>query len=359
MLYDLYAEGTEEKIMSCGRPAAGWFCSYTPLELMDAAGYLPVRVSGVRSPSGIADSIMHTNICPFVKACVEAAESGKYDFLDCVVLTNGCDAQRRLYDVWKSRNPKLPVYLLTVPKKNTPASVALLSGQMAALRSWLEKLSGKEISDEKIIGSIKQYAEFRAAAARLDKKRREPNASLEGSRFAELILTAQRMVVSEAIKLLNDEAYRNSLEKLMKGPSVIVAGNMLDDPEWLRMIESYGARVAADDLCTGRRFWDMPAPDTNAPPLTVLAAAYLSKPPCPRMADPDDAIEHMRRLVEEVRPDGVVFHILKFCDTHLYNVPELRKILQDMGIKALFIESDYTPVSGQAATRIQAFVEML
>ena len=77
------------------------------------------------------------------------------------------------------------------------------------------------------------------------------------------------------------------------------------------------------------------------------------------MADPDDAVEHFKRLVEEVRPDGVVFHILKFCDTHLYNVPALRKMLQDMEIKALFIESDYTPVSGQAATRIQAFVEML
>ncbi|MFA6449719.1 MAG: 2-hydroxyacyl-CoA dehydratase family protein [bacterium] len=358
MINDIYEESVSNKIKEYGKPAAGWFCSYTPVEIIDAAGYTPVRISGARTSSGAADSIMHTNICPYIKACVEAAESGDLDFLDCVVFTNGCDAQRRLYDIWKSRKPDMPIYLLTIPKKNTPVSVALLSGQIAALTTWFKKQTGKEIGDERIIDSIKTYKELRAIAAKLDEKRRDAKAPIAGSRFAGLMLGAQRMPAADAIRMLSD-ALEKGGEAAQPGPAVIIAGNMLDDPDWIRMIESYGARVVADDLCAGRRFWEMPEPDESAPPFAALAEAYLSKPPCPRMAVPDDSVAYMKRLVESVRPDGVIFYILKFCDTHLYNVPEMRRMMQDLDIRALFIEGDYTTASGQAATRIQAFIEML
>jgi benzoyl-CoA reductase subunit C len=205
---------------------------------------------------------------------------------------------------------------------------------------------------------MKRYNELRAIAAKLDGKRREELTPVTGSRVAELILAAQRMPAAEAIKMLAD-AYENEGEAGRKGPAVIIAGNMMDDPEWIRMIESYGARVVADDLCAGRRFWEMPAPDEKAPPIAALAEAYLSKSPCPRMAVPDDSVAYMKRLVENIRPDGAIFYILKFCDTHLYNVPEMRKTMQELDVRALFIEGDYTPASGQAATRIQAFIEML
>jgi benzoyl-CoA reductase/2-hydroxyglutaryl-CoA dehydratase subunit BcrC/BadD/HgdB len=357
MFHELLSETTKKKIKEYGRPAAGWFCSYTPIELIDAAGYTPVRISGVRQPSGAADSIMHTNICPYIKACVEAAESGELDFLDIVVLTNGCDAQRRLYDVWESRKPDKPVFLLMVPKKDTQESVAQFSGQIAEYKTWLEEITGEAIGDEKIRESIRKYVNMRKAAAELDEKRRLPDSPVSGSRFMELILTAQRIPASEALKLLAGETSEGTATAAI-GPTVMIAGNMLDDPEWVRMIESYGARVVADDLCTGRRFWDMQSPDMNSKPLDALAASYLSKPPCPRMAVEDDSVAYMKRHVEQIRPDGVIFHILKFCDTHLYNVPRLRKMMQEMDIRTLFIESDYTAASGQEATRIQAFIEM-
>ncbi|MFW9875601.1 MAG: 2-hydroxyacyl-CoA dehydratase, partial [Candidatus Thorarchaeota archaeon] len=48
----------------------GWICSYTPLELIHAAGYLPYRIVGHSNPITDADSYIHTNFCQFVRSTV-------------------------------------------------------------------------------------------------------------------------------------------------------------------------------------------------------------------------------------------------------------------------------------------------
>jgi benzoyl-CoA reductase subunit C len=52
------------------------------------------------------------------------------------------------------------------------------------------------------------------------------------------------------------------------------------DAEFIRLIESRGAQVVADDICTGSRyFWNdvVPAEDS----LSAIAARYFDRPSCP------------------------------------------------------------------------------
>ncbi len=339
-------------------PAAGWFCSYTPLELMDAAGFRPVRISGGHLPTSIADSLMHTNICPYIKSCLEAAESGKYDYLKCAVFTNGCDAQRRFYDVWKTMKKEIPAFLLNVPKKTRLENVCQFSSRMEEMKEWFEELTGAEIGEDVLAGSIKKYRRLRESMKNLDAMRRTDKL-LSGSEVLEIMLKCQSMNPGEAEACIIDEIRNARRDQGSKGPAVLLAGNMLDDPEWFKIIESYGARVVADDLCTGRRFWDLQPAGRETTGIESLAESYLKKSPCPRMSEYPDSVDYLKRLIEEIRPDGIIFYTMKFCDTHLYNMPQLRMMLKQIGIKSLFMESDYTSGSGQAATRIQAFVEML
>lgn len=348
-----------EKIKGYGRPAAGWFCTYTPLELIEAAGLTPVRISGPHGPTSMGDSLMHTNICPFIKSLVDEFESGNLDFLDAVVFTSGCDAQRRLYDIIKNRKPDIPVFLLQVPKKDGDEDIKRFAAELENLKKWLEQRFIVEIDDKRLIDAMDLYRYLRARIRGFDGARRRQPPKITGSRVMEVMLQLLRMPAEKALAFLDEEEKKIRWREIEAGPSVLLYGNMLDDPGFPRLIEEYGGHVLMDDTCSSRRFWAMPQPKPEPPFLESLARSYLTKSPCARMATKQKVEDKIKELVEQQNPDGVIIHVLKFCDTHMYDVPRLRKALESMNVQTLTIESDYTEASGQIATRVQAFIEML
>jgi benzoyl-CoA reductase subunit C len=49
----------------------------------------------------------------------------------------------------------------------------------------------------------------------------------------------------------------------------------------------------------------------------------------------------------------------KFCDPHELDMPTIKKRLEEMGVRTLFLEFDVTLPAGQFRTRVEAFLEML
>ncbi len=355
--------GKNEIAADASGPSAGWFCGYTPIEILDAAGMTPVRITGERASTGVADSLMHTNICPYVKACLESAAGGKLDFLKGAVFTSGCDAQRRFYDIWRSVVPDVPAFLLAVPRRGDDAGALAFAARLAEFKAWAEETFATQITDDKLRESIRSYAKLREALAGMDEAREAGLIDMPGSRAMEIYLEAQKTPPAAALEMAQNEVAaakaRAAAGGVPKGPRLLLAGNMTDDPELARMFESYGATVVSDALCAGSRFSSTAPPDTDIPPLEALARAYLRKSPCPRMVDADDYASRLVRKIEATKPDGVVFHILKFCDAHLYDMPFIRDALRSAGVRTLIIEGDYTSGSGQLATRAQAFLETI
>ena len=62
----------------------GWVCSYTPEEIIMAAGCQPFRLSGSGEPVKQADAYLHANLCPYVRGVFDQALEGAYQ-LDGVV----------------------------------------------------------------------------------------------------------------------------------------------------------------------------------------------------------------------------------------------------------------------------------
>jgi benzoyl-CoA reductase/2-hydroxyglutaryl-CoA dehydratase subunit BcrC/BadD/HgdB len=78
------------------------------------------------------------------------------------------------------------------------------------------------------------------------------------------------------------------------------------------------------------------------------------------MKDAPKRFDHVLRMIDEFRVDGVIFYTLKFCDPFLFDVPLLKERLAEKGIPTLRLEGDYTPGTlGRVRTRIEAFIEML
>ncbi|MFH1626212.1 MAG: 2-hydroxyacyl-CoA dehydratase family protein, partial [Pseudomonadota bacterium] len=123
--------------------------------------------------------------------------------------------------------------------------------------------------------------------------------------------------------------------------------------------EDSGARVVAEDLCTGIRSLEGMVQE-EGDPVEAIARRYLNRPPCSRMKGVERRYQAIKQIIEEYRIHGVVYHTIKFCDPELMTYPLLRKELEKQNIPVLHLEGDCTMGSyGQIKTRVEAFIEML
>ena len=160
-----------------------------------------------------------------------------------------------------------------------------------------------------------------------------------------------------------------------KGPRILVYGPAMDN-DFIDLAEECGAEVVVDDACLGTRFF-MDDVAEEGDPYEALTQRYLGKSKCPRTYrrpdeknlapgqtyDYNEDIElrlgHMSRYAREWNADGAIFYVIRFCDSHGFDIPDARDSLKKNGIPVLVLEGDYTLTREQLKTRIQAFLEML
>jgi benzoyl-CoA reductase/2-hydroxyglutaryl-CoA dehydratase subunit BcrC/BadD/HgdB len=127
------------------KPKIGWFCTYTPLEILEAAGLMPY---GIREDSGKGheDVYLGDSICSYVRSCIGGALTGSYDFLDGVVIAHSCECMRRLYDIWVYKQDEIKpkcVFFLDVPRINTESSREYFTKSIQRFKEALEERYGK------------------------------------------------------------------------------------------------------------------------------------------------------------------------------------------------------------------------
>src|SRR5512145_1280102 len=89
------------ELKASGRKVIGYLSALCPVEILTAAGVVPIRLKGnVSEAVTKADAYMETMICPFVRNVFDAALKGKYTFLDGMVMPHQCDSLERTNDVW-------------------------------------------------------------------------------------------------------------------------------------------------------------------------------------------------------------------------------------------------------------------
>jgi benzoyl-CoA reductase/2-hydroxyglutaryl-CoA dehydratase subunit BcrC/BadD/HgdB len=120
-----------------------------------------------------------------------------------------------------------------------------------------------------------------------------------------------------------------------------------------------GGAVVGDDLaCCGRRLY--PA-GTSHEPFRRMAESLLAAPPDPTRGSP--IAERRARLLALAAASGakgVVFWDVKFCEPELFDLPLLRRGLEQAGLPSLALEVDLNDApSHQLLTRLEAFLEML
>lgn len=90
----------------------GFTCAYTPVPLIEAAGFSPFRIFPETKAIDQSGHLLHDNMCPHVKKVLDRALDNDLPDLEGMVFINSCDSMRRLSDAWKKARPDDKTILL-------------------------------------------------------------------------------------------------------------------------------------------------------------------------------------------------------------------------------------------------------
>jgi benzoyl-CoA reductase/2-hydroxyglutaryl-CoA dehydratase subunit BcrC/BadD/HgdB len=234
--------------------------------------------------------------------------------------------------------------------------------EISKFKSNLEDKFKHDITDEKLKKSISIYNKSRQLLTELYELRKLSSPPITGSEVLSIIAAGVSIPRVEFNDLLTDQLNQiNNKEGSSENKSrIMVIGSMLDDPEFLQLVEGLGGLVVTDSICLGTRYF-FDEVDETINPLDSLANRYLSKISCPRMTDGhQDREDFMMKMIKDFNVDGVIFQRMKFCALWGAEIFMLRNKLKEESIPFLDLEREYV-LSGTGAmkTRIQTFMEIL
>jgi benzoyl-CoA reductase/2-hydroxyglutaryl-CoA dehydratase subunit BcrC/BadD/HgdB len=345
--------------MSRASDTIGWLCSYTPEEIILAAGLESRRILGRTGATAAADACLHPNLCAYVRACLSQVLEHPAD-IGGVVGVDSCDAMRRLLDVWRHKLSPRFFHVLSLPHVWEAGAVEFFQAELGRLLCTLSEFAGKEITQDDLRRGIALMNETRALLRRLDVLRRT-NSSLTGVEFYQILLNAMTRPKQEFNAGLRERLRELETQAAESENSIriVLSGGALDDPWVVEAVENAGGRVVADDLCCGSRYFEGLA-STEGEPLRAIAERYILRALCARMSDTDDRVERLLGLIEESGAQGLIYYSVKFCDPHMLDWAPISEALHVRGIPALRCETDYSQSERERMrTRIEAFLEML
>jgi bcr-type benzoyl-CoA reductase subunit C len=351
-----------EVLSQSHKPVVGWFCAYTPVEILLAAGLYPYRI--VPEPGramALADAYIERSFCPYVRSCLGEALQGRYRFLDGLVVVNSCDPMRRLYDAWRYYVGGDYISLLDLPRLSSDLAVEYYRECLLRLIGELAERYGVNISSAAMADAMVAHNQTRSRLKELYQLNQNGGLPIPAGEVQRVVRASTVLPMDTFTGLLEQllGEVRHAGSDTREEPRLLISGSVMDNPLIIELIEQCGGSVIGDDLCTGtRQFWQPVEPDGD--PLAALSRYYLNRTPCPRMKDAQRRFDHVFQLIDAFRADGVIFYTLKFCDPFLYDIPVLKSQLDARGVPSLVLEGDYTPGTlGRVRTRIEAFIEML
>ena len=362
-----------------GQKVIGYFCMFAPIEMIVAAGAIPLRVnSGWYDTSKIGDRIVPVEVCPVIRSTIGAKMIGLSPFLessDALIGVLTCDGMTKLSEILSDYKP---VWTMPLPRvKDTAHSLEFWREEIDAMKRQLEKFTGNKITAKKLRAAIELIQKATKAFRRLQDFRKG----------APVIMGRDVMLVNQAF-LWDDiarwtektEALCDELEQRVKEkrwvcppdtPRVMVTGTPMFWPDnWKlpSLVEEASPRgvIVADELCSGERLlYDPVGVDewTMDDMLRAISERYLMASTCPCFTSKDgneDRINWLLNKVKEWKVDGVIYYVIRGCMLYAMEYTRVKRVLDKLNIPVYYLDTEYTREDvGQMKTRVEAFLEML
>ncbi len=369
--YSQYGSRARE-LKAAGRKVIGYLSALGPVEILTAAGVVPLRLKGnVSEAITKGDAYMETIVCPFVRNVFDLAVKGQYGYLDGMVLPHQCDSIDRTNETW-SYNLKLPYWhFLNVPHVTDDPSIDFMKEILRVFIGTLEKFTGQKITDDAIAQAVKAHNENRRLMRELYALRKGTPPLISGAEMMKVLVATMGLPVEESsalIKSITDEVKQRKAGAAGKPVRIMLIGDQIDDVAIIDAIEGTGAQLVMDDLSIGSKMYWQDV-DVTADPLQGIAERYLRKLKIPTtfVGSGDnyrqileERFGHMKKYIKEFNVNGVILFIYKYCDPYGFEVPAIKSFIEADGTPVLYVEDEYsTATLARLRTRIEAFLEMI
>jgi len=353
-----------------GRRVVGHYCLYSPVELVLAAGAIPVPLCGTRAePIPAAEEILPRNLCPLIKSSFGFAVTDTCPFLaasDLLVADTTCDGKKKMFELLAAYKP---IHVLQLPQNQDPLS---------ALPYWRNEIVRLKERLEREVGVVIGDGELRQAIRLLNRERELTRRLMDTARADRPPLTGHEMLgIMHRLGFFPDKAEGDALlgsvveeleARVAAGESSVAPGRPrilltgvpvgLGSDKAVRLIEEAGGLVVVFESCGGYKH--VFQVDEDGDPIEAIARAYLATP-CSVMSPNPGRLELIERLCREFRADGVIDLTWQGC--HTYNIESYtvkRFVGEQLGLPFLQLETDYSESdTGQLKVRLEAFIEML
>lgn len=351
-----YLEKQKEK----GRRLIGVFPAHYPREILWAFNAVPAEIWDPPLEMSGANAHLQPYICSVVKLGLELILQGKGDILDGFLFPHTCDSIQNMASiVYDYLGLDKPCYFFYHPKAPyRPSSRRYYLEQLKSLASRLERDLGP-MDETELRRRVDQGHHLAAVLREIYDLRRRGSLSASNAEFYRMIRQGEYLHPDDFIPLLQD-FLETSKGGEVKGPGVILSGVLPNPPEILGLLDELEVRVVDDDLLScSRRF--LMKPGRFDDPFEALADDYFTMPPCTTKDSPlSERVEYLLEKIIGSGAKGVIFYMVKFCEPELFDVPQMVEAVKGAGAATLIVDVDLNQgLSGQLATRVEAFIEMI
>ena len=354
-----------------GYPVVGCLCSYTPVELIHAAGAIPIGLCGTtQAPIAKAEETLSADQCPKVKATFGRAVAGTcplFPLADCILAETTCDGRKKMYELLGRHKAML---VMDLPQKpEAPEALPPWRAQVEKARRYLEDHLSVTISDDDLRRAIRltnRERELKYAIYATCAHRPPPIMGLALSetlsRIGHTVHIEDRIAKMEALLAELKGSIRTG--RCACGddrPRILWTGlgSSLGCSKLLELVEAAGAVVVGQEGCGGMTRVSDPVSE-EGDPITAIAARYL-RVTCACMSPNSQRFKDLAYLAAFFQVDGVIDLAWQFCqpfEIESYRVKELVK--DELGLPFLHVVTDFGDAdAGQLKIRVEGFLEQI
>ena len=352
-----------KKYLDQGKKVIGCMPYFCPEELVHAAGMAPFGLWGAETCVSEARSYLPAFICSIIQTTLELGIRGAYDGLSAVMIPILCDSLKGMDGNWRYGVKNIPVIPVAhAQNRKTPAGAEFTASQYRRVKTALEQISGKEITDTDIRNSISVYSKRNAAVRRfIDITANRPGVICPSARNA-VFKSGYFMEAAEYTEKVGElaDCLENIPAPASHGPRLVTCGIIADNTGLLKILDDCGAVIIDDVVAHESLRYRYDAPDA-ADPIMSLALTIGEIEGCPFLYDPGKKRgEMLIDIVKQRSADGVLFVMTKFCDPEEYDIVPLKRMLDKNGIRSLQVEVDQqTTDIEQIRTAVETFCEIV
>lgn len=356
--------GEARAAAAAGTPVIGVVGNTVPVEIVAAAGALAVQVTGTTGDTPLADAWLEPFYDPDVRGICEQALRGELRFLRALVIPRSTEPYHKLYLSLRElerlgQGPRLPALVLyDLPHTQDARMRDYAVQRTRELAATLGSLTGQAPTEERLRAAIRSMNAVREAQQGLQSLRQARPCAWRGE-TAQVLNGAARFMAPQRYAPLLGAALQVPPVSQPSGappsgaPRLLVKGVPLDHARLHRAVDEAGGVVVAEDDPWGTRGAGPLVPETGDP-LLAVGLHYHAAVPCPRLHPREAREAWFLAALDDITPDGVLFHLPAPDDVHGWDFPRHRATLERRGLPYLVLR-DAQP----DADALRAFVRSL